>query len=214
MFIASFDKYIEDTSGATTVQKLTSVATSMLSLKQFDNAYEKYHRAVFRNIAKLVHDENLAEDILQEVFIALWENRDRIHDNTLADWLFTVSFNKSISTLKRVARRNETAMETVEEIILFPQYRREEQEEMNRVNQLLDEGIAKLPERKKAAFILCRIDGKTYDQAAEILGISRHTVKTYLKEATALLRKYILPKMKSVPPELVLLLTFFSSFIN
>ena len=55
-----------------------SLSFTQGSVAGFDSIYEKYHRAVYANILKTVRKPELAEDILQDVFVALWENRANI----------------------------------------------------------------------------------------------------------------------------------------
>jgi DNA-directed RNA polymerase specialized sigma24 family protein len=45
----------------------------------FDMLYQKYHQAIYRNILKLTKDDDIARDILQDIFVALWEKRTDIN---------------------------------------------------------------------------------------------------------------------------------------
>ncbi|WP_431198950.1 RNA polymerase sigma factor [Mucilaginibacter sp. P19] len=75
----------------------------------FDMLYQKYHQAIYRNIFKLTKDDDIARDILQDIFVALWEKRADINpDQSVSGWLFVLSFNKSISYLRKKVR--ETAV--------------------------------------------------------------------------------------------------------
>ena len=71
----------------------------------FEALYHRYKQPVFANIRKMVPDPDAAEDLLQEVFIALWENRQAIDPAKGAGgWLFVVSYNKAASYLKKKLR--------------------------------------------------------------------------------------------------------------
>ncbi|WP_431212046.1 RNA polymerase sigma factor [Puia sp. P3] len=80
-------------------------AVGTFDLTAFDEIYHQYHNAVYSNIYKLVRQEAVAEDILQEVFIALWENRRRLEPAKVAGWLFVTSYNKSVKYLKKSRAR-------------------------------------------------------------------------------------------------------------
>ncbi len=68
----------------------------------FDALYWKYHQSIHANVLKLTKDIEAAKDILQEVFVTLWEKRFTLDTNQpVANWLFVVSYNKSVSYLKR-----------------------------------------------------------------------------------------------------------------
>jgi RNA polymerase sigma-70 factor (ECF subfamily) len=76
-------------------------------IKSFDAIYLKYHRPLYLNISKLTKDPEVVQDILQEVFITLWEKRLSLDENKpVANWLFTVSYNKSITWLKNSLRES------------------------------------------------------------------------------------------------------------
>lgn len=161
-------------------------------LEQFDRLYHTYHQAVYANIFKMVSHSPCAEDILQEVFLALWENRRSLDAGKVAGWLFVVSYNKSATYLKRklkesswlgtgdVALAGDLAVADAPDEALF-------QLRLSAV----EEAINHLPARKKEVFRLCRFEGKSYDEVAELLGISVLSVKDYLKQSTQFIRKYV-----------------------
>ena len=71
-------------------------------VKAFDKLYSKYHTAIYKNIFKLLKDRDEAENILQEVFITLWTHRATLNpEKPVANWLFVVSYNKSLTQLKK-----------------------------------------------------------------------------------------------------------------
>lgn len=61
--------------------------------KAFDCIYQKYHEGV-KNVLKLSRDHLVAEEVVQETFVALWEKRKTIDsEKSVAGWFFTVSYN-------------------------------------------------------------------------------------------------------------------------
>ena len=71
----------------------------------FTALYWKYHVALYSNALKLTRDTQVAEDIVQEVFITLWEKRYDIDPKKdISGLLFVISYNKSINILKRKSR--------------------------------------------------------------------------------------------------------------
>jgi RNA polymerase sigma factor (sigma-70 family) len=76
-------------------------------IEAFDALYHQYKKQVYRNIFKLVRNSDAAEDLLQEVFITLWENRSELQsDRSVAGWLFVVSHNKAQSFLRKKVRES------------------------------------------------------------------------------------------------------------
>ncbi|UOE47742.1 sigma-70 family RNA polymerase sigma factor [Mucilaginibacter sp. SMC90] len=155
----------------------------------FDILYQKYHQAIYRNIFKLTKDDDTARDILQDVFVALWEKRADINpDQSVSGWLFVLSFNKSISYLRKKVR--EAAVVNTLPFI--------EMEADNGDLQLIDEqyyllqqAIDQLSPQRKKVFTLCKLEGKSYEEAAEKLNLSKHTVKEYLGHAVVAVKNHI-----------------------
>jgi len=160
------------------------------SVAAFDALYYQYHKAVFANIFKLVKKQEDAEDILQEVFTTLWLKRTQIHaDKQLGAWLVVVSYNLSINFLnKQIKAVLQTKQTGFEEIADYPVA--DEPQLFEQQLQIINEAIEQLPLRKKQAFTLCKLQGKSYEEAAGILGISSYTVKEHLSAAIKYIKEY------------------------
>jgi len=169
---------------------------SWVSLLQNDDheafkvLYRQYHHAVYANISRLVHRSPAAEDILQEVFLALWENRHKLNPaHTVAGWLFTASFYKASAYLKKSLRENLAPLyDSLEEATgEESEYETNSEEKLTAIHT----AIALLPPRKKMAFRLCRLEGKSYEEAAQELGLSIESVKDYVKTASRFIRQHV-----------------------
>jgi RNA polymerase sigma-70 factor (family 1) len=155
----------------------------------FDMLYQKYHHAIYRNILKLTKDDDIARDILQDIFVALWEKRTDINpDQSVSGWLFVLSFNKSISYLRKKVRET-----TVVNTMPFSEMEAESSDVqlMDEQYYLLQQAINQLSPQRKKVFTLCKLEGKTYEEAAEKLNLSKHTVKEYLGHAVAAVKNHI-----------------------
>lgn len=158
----------------------------------FDALYHQYNQPVYANIFKLVKQPDAAEDILQEVFMALWENRHAIHqDKSVAGWLFVVSYNKALSYLKK--KLKESTVITQQTDLPEAIAAEESLDEEFFVSQLsmIEAAVSQLPARKKEVFQLLRFEGKSNEEVAERLGISVQSVKDYLKQATRQVKRHI-----------------------
>ena len=132
-------------------------------IKAFDELYWKYQKAVYLNVLKLTKDISVAEDIVQEVFISLWEKRNTIDTSrSVSGWLFVSSYNRTINVLKKKLRESLAPIE-VDELS-------EESEPQPHIEDLqldiLEKAIAQLPPQKRRVFELCKLQGKTYEEAA------------------------------------------------
>jgi RNA polymerase sigma-70 factor (ECF subfamily) len=160
------------------------------SLPAFDQLYRRYYEAVLHNALKITKDRVAAEDIVQEVFITLWEKRNAlVHPGNIAGWLFVTGSNKSLNYLRRELRRKEQPLsaENIQDLtysINAPLFAEAQL-------QLLEKAIEALPPQRQRAFRLCRLEGKTYEEAADILQVAKSTIKDHLSKATDAIRDYV-----------------------
>ncbi|OYU56576.1 MAG: hypothetical protein CFE25_04915 [Chitinophagaceae bacterium BSSC1] len=162
------------------------------SQKSFKELYYLYSPAIQSNIRKLIKDENVLNDLLQDVFIALWENRHKIDPHKgVAAWLYTVSYNKSLKYLQKKLKEELLITDSLD-LSLFAD-ETEHQPDVDEKLNAIYEAMELLPERKKMAFYEYRIKGKTITEVANAMGISQEAVKGYIKDA----RKSILAHINS-----------------
>lgn len=154
----------------------------------FDAIYRQYFYAVYRNSLKITREVNAAEDIVQEVFIALWQKRETIDTKrSVGSWLFVVCYNKSVNFLKRKLKESlahhqlqQLTADSGEEVIYY-----------NLQWEMLEEAIAQLSPQKRKVFELCKLQGKSYEETAAALHLSKHTVKEYLSAAVSFVKEYV-----------------------
>jgi RNA polymerase sigma factor (sigma-70 family) len=153
----------------------------------FKALYERYHHALYRRVFQLLRSATETEDILQEVFITLWEKRSELDgDRSVGGWLFTVTFNRTMNHLKQKLREKNRVLAAAE--INGCKADRKEMEEQW---QVLEKAIAQLSPQKKKVFQLCKMEGRTYEETSQLMGISRYTVKEYLGEVMSAIRTYV-----------------------
>lgn len=162
-----------------------------VELSVFDMLYDQYHHAVYSNICKLIGQKEAAEDILQEVFLALWERRHKLDAARVAGWLFVTSYNKSLKYLKKKSRENAVHLsdDTLYESMAQEDAASEDLYSL-RVS-MIEDAVNHLPERKKLVFKLCRYEGRSCDEVARMLDLSPGSVKDYLKQANRQIKEYI-----------------------
>lgn len=170
----------------------TSKQTIAIDMHKFAQLYETYANAVYANILRLVKRPECAEDLLQEVFTALWQNRLKlVDDKSIPGWLFVVSYNKSITFLKKKVK------ESIESVDTYDQYLQLENEDVidedlyEQQIRMIHQAVEKLPKKKREVFKLCRFEGRSADEVAKIMGISSHSVKDYLKQSNRAIKDYI-----------------------
>ena len=166
------------------------------SFAAFNFIYQKYSQPVYANICKYVRDERQAEDILQEVFLSLWEHRATIKTGrSVGGWLYTVSYHKSIAVLRSHLRLQmvESAITCHQEGEYNYQMQNADNKETDYLQriQLLEEAIQCLPEKKQRIYRLSKIEHKKPEEISKELGLTVISVKHYIKQSTRLIKEYV-----------------------
>lgn len=150
--------------------------------------YEHYSPPVCSFIKKYLRSQELADDICQNVFIKIWEQREQLSGVTeFGAWAFTIAKRQCIDLLKK-ASREETAMS-----MILSAYRDEATQAENTLYtreylQFIEGVLNRMPSRTVEVFRLCRQQSKTYDEAAEELGITRDAIKKHMIRSMRILK--------------------------
>lgn len=154
----------------------------------FDELYWKYQTAVYQNVFKLTKDADATADIVQEVFISLWEKRSSIDCNRpVGGWLFVSSYNRSLNVLKKKLKES-----LLYKSLQLPEEALPGEEDIDSIRlEILEKAVESLSPQKRKVFELCKMEGKTYEEAAGIMHISKHTVKEYLSAAVLSIKEYV-----------------------
>ena len=155
----------------------------------FDEIYRRNFHPVYCNALKITREVSLAEDALQEVFIILWEKRSTIDpEKSLAGWLFIICYHQSINILRKKLRESLLYKELQQP----DEYSMEEEIKYGKQWKILENALSSLSPQRRRVFELCKLEGKTYEETALELRISKYTVKEYLSSAVAAIKEYSL----------------------
>lgn len=163
--------------------------------RAYEIIYNYYWDIVLKNITKIVYQKDIAEDILQDVFIKLWENKHLLTTKkAMNTWLFKASYNASIDYLRSSLNRAIITGDLNQIELADFNISTEVSHILALKESLLQEAIYRLPQRKRQVFELCKIQGKSYQEASVILNIASNTVKEHITEAKKFIKKYVLEK--------------------
>lgn len=179
--------------------------------QSFEFLFLSYYKPLGNYIYQLLEDESQTEDMIQEIFLGLWTDRDRLATvKSFKDYLFIISRNRVYNQLKIKAKNNlmfasiELNKERLEEI---------EQEQLDdhltreSYFLLLEHEIEKLPLQQQKIFKLSKINKMKYEQIAQKLNISVETVRKHMYLAQRKLREQL--RGKEGEMLLVILSTFY-----
>ena len=179
--------------------RLTDQQIVELARKGRESAYReligRYQRPVFSLIYRLVRDREKAEDLAQDTFIKVLNAIDR-YDPTFkfSSWIFKIAHNTALDQLRR--REPETlsldgspharTAAEVEATTITPASTDENPEQYTaskEIGGVIEQAIDRLRPEYRTAILLCHVEGRAYEEIAQIMDVPLGTVKTYIHRA-------------------------------
>jgi RNA polymerase sigma-70 factor (ECF subfamily) len=154
----------------------------------FKTLYYRYFEALFRFLWRQINDEELAKDLLQEVFGRVWKNRANLDPGqSIKAYLYRIGQNLVIDH----RRQNSRAVDFLEaHPEIEPSYSTNDDFDFN---EKLQAAIESLPEPIRAVFVMSRFDGAKYAEIAAAFDISVKTVEARMSKALSILREKLAP---------------------
>lgn len=157
--------------------------------KAFELFYGFYRPQLYGYVFKLVRSHEVSQEIFQDIFIRLWKQREQIDpEQSIRSYLYTIAQNLVYDYYKKVASdRNKletfklyyaTASENnIEELLAFKE-----------VREHLDTILAIIPEKCRQVYVLCKLEGRSYQEVANLLNISISTVNNHIVKASSIIK--------------------------
>ncbi len=161
-----------------------------LEAGSFEMLFRELYEPLCRYGRGIVEDDTVCEDIVEDAFVYLWDNRETLVVNTsVKNYLYATVRHSALRYLKRQLVQ-ETHAPRLSEFITYLQETEYSEEETLQLEEA--EGIlSSLPEQCRKVFWMNCVENKRYKEVAEELGISVNTVKTHLAKAYRLFRERI-----------------------
>ena len=155
--------------------------------KAFDAVYKQYYGGLCAFASQYVSTAD-SEEIVQDVMMWLWENRETIAgEATLKSLLFTIAKNKCLNHVAHLQVRQRVHEKLYEKFIT--QFEDPDFYIPGELMEKLDQAIKALPEDYRKSFEMNRFDDMTYKEIAEKLDISEKTIAYRISQALKILRK-------------------------
>lgn len=138
--------------------------------------------------------ENGIDDILQEVFVKIWQNRKNIRNtDTFNAFIYTITRNLLLNELR--SRFNDHALkDKIYKRSVAEEYLLSEEIEFYEMKEKIDQAVNQLPGRQREVFLLSRSDGLSHKEIADKLQISQKTVEYHIGQSV----RFIKNKLKEV----------------
>jgi len=152
--------------------------------------FESFYENLCSHVFALLRNKNASEDIVQDVLLEIWKKRDEININiSLEAYLKRACRNKALNYIRsnKILFEDVELAETIESNYSDPQ----EMIEIQNLQDIINKGIDKLPEKCRIVFLLSRMENLSYNEIAEKLDISIKTVENQISKALKILREFV-----------------------
>jgi RNA polymerase sigma factor (sigma-70 family) len=154
-----------------------------MSIEEYNRSVEEFADSVYRFILKNIRDVEKARDVVQDTYEKLWMKAESVDAQKVKAYLFSTAYHTMIDLIRKESRQ--TPMEDGHAL----QYSHSEQ--YTDLNEILHEAISRLPESQRAVIMLRDYEGYSYEEIAEITGLSESQVKVYIYRGRMFLKNYI-----------------------
>jgi len=158
--------------------------------RAFEKIYRLYANRLYGNLLKLIKSETICQEILQDVFLKVWDSRKKIDtEKSFRSFLFKIGENKVFDYYRKAARDKRKQAEFISNALaacdsaddaIFAEEK----------SAILQKAIDALPAQRQQVFRLCKLEGKSYKEVSEQLGISVSTISDHIVKATKSIRDY------------------------
>jgi RNA polymerase sigma-70 factor (ECF subfamily) len=170
--------------------------------RAFNALVLRFQDRVFNLIRRLLGNPEEAQDVTQEVFVAIFEKVDTYRgDSTLATWIYRIAANHAKNRIKYLARRKDRQRESLEHMLTPPTAsqlsaevpRPDQAYTRERVSRLVDWALGELDEEQRLVLVLRDVEGQSYEDIAVITGLNLGTVKSRLHRGRLKLKEALTP---------------------
>lgn len=146
----------------------------------FEDIYRRYWKRLYDFACTKTRDTDTAEEIVQELFVTIWERRHSLQVKNLQSYLFTSVRNRIIDHFKDKAF---AALDSVDPLSEpdYPLF-------LDELEQAMQQAVGQLPEKTRKIFVLSRFEGNTVRQIASLLSMPERTVEYHITQALRTLK--------------------------
>lgn len=161
------------------------------SEEAFTYLYKQHWTQVYNFSRLYLKDRSTAEEVVQDVFVKIWESREFIREDENFDGLLFIITRNLVFNRNRDEMNRDFYKMTILSAMDEPGSSVEEEIEANDLRAYIDHLIEELPPRRREIFNLSRREHKSYKEIALLMNISEKTVENQISEALKFLKKNV-----------------------
>ena len=158
--------------------------------RAFEILYNNYKYRIAGNLFKLLKSDDLVKEVLQELFFRIWEVRTQIDlEKSFKSYLFRIAENLVHDYFRKVAKDKRLLTKMVasgSELYLHVEEDLLSKEDAQKLQKAID----LMPPQRKMVFTLCKLEGKSYKEVEQIMGINAKTISSHMLQANRFLKTY------------------------
>lgn len=154
-----------------------------MNRNEYNKSVDCFSDNVYRFILKICHNKELAEDIVQDSYLTLWEHVEEICIEKAKSFLFTTAYHKIIDYFRREKKNSDIEAINASEYV-YEQHQPDLQE-------LLEAALQKLPPVQQTVILLRDYEDYSYKEIAQITQLSESQVKVYIFRARNFMKSFI-----------------------
>lgn len=176
--------------------------------RAFTVLFDFYYQGLGSYIYKITESREVTEEIVQEVFIKIWEKRDMLGNiGSFKSYLFVLSKNKTLDYLRQAAK------ERTHHFYLTKDFSEESyvidgHSPVEEYSLIIEKMVSKLPAQQQQVYHLSRHEKLKYEEIAFQMGISKETVKKHMQLALAFLKQHVKMQIEDVVLRVFLIFLF------
>lgn len=152
--------------------------------------FDSYADDIYGVAFSVLKDSQESEDVVQEVYIRLWNSRSRLDENgNIWSLLYVMTKRMSLNRLRDMQRLGERQITPIN-IVHLKSDNSDSNIHVGEINNLENEVLNMLPEQQKRAYLMSRTEGLTHKEIAHLMNVSPHTVKNHIVQALKTLKRY------------------------
>lgn len=162
--------------------------------KAFETFFLYYYPQVKGFICRLLQSQEEAEDISQDIFLMLWNNRSSLNTiNNFKSYLFRVCKNAAYRHIERSLLFKSYQQKQIEKTVSTPETNETDDNiHLKELELLVAMAVEKMPPQRKKIYKMSRESGMSSEEIAQILGINKRTVENHLSQALTDIRKMLI----------------------
>ena len=154
-----------------------------MTVAEYNKSVDDHSDGIYRFILKNLKHEDRARDVVQDTYEKLWVRVNEVTADKVRSYLFTTAYHTMIDLIRKEKRL--TAFEADKHD------RPATPDHYTGLAQIMDEAVIRLPEDQRSVIMLRDYEGYSYEEIAEITGLSESQVKVYIFRARMFLKNYI-----------------------